>query len=112
MARKKLFQTKDFCDVHIRKNTISTYNGITHYRHGMYFPRTSIVGLKMPAYECLNHPDFENRILETLLHEINHWATYLFLDRADWILMARGFRGRKHDDRLVEKIANWPLEGY
>ena len=111
MSRKKNWVTEGFCDVQIRKNTISTSNGVIRYRYGRYYVRTSVVGLRMPNHAVLNNPDtYEATIIRTLLHEINHWASYLYMDRADWYSASRGWKGIPHDDRLIEQIANWPLD--
>ena len=103
-------KTKDYCDIQIRK--CGRFNPETQVYDscGAYYPLSSVIGLRLEKTEYDINPDrWEEEIIQTLLHEVNHWASFLFLKRRDWERIAISCLGVSQDDRLIEKIADYPL---
>lgn len=109
--KTKATKTKDQPEVRIR--ACPGRSGF--YHPGAYYSRTSTIGLRLEknTIEKKNMTDdqIEGKILNVLLHEVNHWATFLFLDRLGWVQVSHAMGYRKHSERMVERIAEWPLEG-
>ena len=108
--KTKRRQTLHYCDIQIRKCGLRYLaNGYVSTNWGMYYPCSSVIGLFMLEEECKITPDWENQIIQSLLHEINHWATFLLLDRHQWYVMDEGNKGLRYEDQLLERIANYSL---
>ena len=107
MGRTPAFKTRTTCDrVAIRKNR-HQYNT---YVIGKYFTRTSTIGLRLQPDGAIKlslkrEEDADTIVAKTLLHEVTHWAQYLYMDRYQWCECSRGWQGIPHGQRLLEKIA-------
>ena len=101
------WKTRPTCDrVHIRKNNSTNRK---KYHTGRYYARSSTIGLRLDAYNVRKMEkiiDIETQIAKTLLHEVTHWAQYLFLIRSDWYSMSASWDNITHNERVVEKMAN------
>ena len=101
MSKVAATKTRSTCDrVAIRANLTRRHR----YASGMYYVRTSTIGLRFMPRLAQEHPRHEDEICRTLLHEVTHWAQYLFLDRAQWPTRSM-LRDIPPSVRVVERMA-------
>ena len=99
--RTRATTTRNTCDrVAIRANR----QGRTRYAFGVYYVRTSTIGLRYQRELASQRPAHEDYICRTLLHEVTHWAQYLYLDRDQWPTKGM-MRGVPPSKRIVERMA-------
>lgn len=71
--------------------------------------KKSTIRLFVPAdfirKQGLTEAEAEEKSVRVLVHEITHWAQYLFLDGKGVHRIEAGKRGRARNDRLIERIA-------
>lgn len=102
MGRTKALTTRATCDrVGIRKN--NSYTNSKHYYFGRYYPKSGTIGLRLLPHD--RSWRYEGVVCETLLHEVTHWAQYLFLEREEWYDVSDGWQGIPHPERLIERMA-------